>query len=83
MASAMSCYAAMFVVLAASVCNSGSGSVIVSGVGGGRVCFEMCCIFVTGQFWLLKFSGGKTMTYVSYLTWKFVWLRFSKGVKKT
>ena len=51
MASAMSCDAVMLVVLAASVCDSGSGSVIVSGVGGGGVGFEMCCIFVAGQLW--------------------------------
>ena len=47
MASAMSCDAAMSVVSAVSVCDSSSGSVIVSGVGGGDMCFEMCCIFVT------------------------------------
>ena len=73
----------MFAVSAVSVCHSGSGSVIVSWVGGGCVCFEMCCIFVTGKFWVFRFSGGKTTTYVSYLTWEFVWLRFSEGVKKT
>jgi hypothetical protein len=82
MASAMSCNAAIIVMSAVSVCNSGSGSVIVSWVGGDDVCFEMCCIFVTGQFWLFRFSEGKTTTYVSYLMWEFVWLRFSKGVKK-
>ena len=83
MASAMSCNAAMFVVSEVSVCYSGSGSVIVSWVSGGGVCFEMCCIFLTRQFWVLRFSGGKTTTYVSYLTREFVWLRFSEGVKKT
>ena len=83
MASAMSCNAAMLVVSAASVCDSGSGSIIISGVGGGGVGFEMCCIFVAGQLWLLRFSGGKPTTYVSYLTWEFVWLRFRKGVEKT
>ena len=72
MASAMRCNSAMLVVFEASVCNSGSGSVIVSGVGGGGVGFEMCCIFVAGQLWLLRFSGGKLTTYVSYLTWDFV-----------
>ena len=51
MVSAMSCNAAMLVVLAASVCDSGSGSVIVYGVSGGGVGFEMCCIFVAGQLW--------------------------------
>ena len=83
MASAMSCNAAMLVVLAASVCDSGSGSVIVSWVVGGGVGFEMCCIFVAGQLWLFIFSGGEPTTYFSYLTWKFVWLRFSKSVEKT
>ena len=83
MASAMSCDAAMLVVLAESVCNSGSGSVIVSGVGGGSVGFEMCCIFVPRQLWLLRFSGGEPTTYVSYLTWEFVRLRFSEGIEKT
>ena len=42
MASAMSCEAAMLVVLAAFVCDSGSGTVIVSGVGGGGVGFPEC-----------------------------------------
>ena len=42
MASVMSCDAAMSVVLEASVCDSGSGSVIVSGVGGGGVGFPAC-----------------------------------------
>ena len=83
MASAMSCDAAMSVVSAAYVCDSGSGSVIVSGVGGGGVGFEMCCIFVAGQLWLLRFSRGEPTTYVSYLTWEFLWLRLSEGVEKT
>ena len=68
MASAMSCDAALSVVSVASVCDNSSGSVIVSGVGGGGVGFEMCCIFVAGQLWLFRFSGGKPTTYVSYLT---------------
>ena len=83
MASAMSCDAAMSVVSAASVCDSGSGRVIVSGVVGGGVGFEMCCIFVAGQLWFLRFSGGEPTAYVSYLTWELLWLRFSKGVEKT
>jgi hypothetical protein len=39
----------MSFVSAASVYDSGSGSVIISGVGGGGVGFEMCCIFVAGH----------------------------------